>query len=318
VNDPLISAVLCAYNGARFLGATLDSVLAQSWSAFELIVVDDGSTDETAGVLAAYRDPRMRVIRQTNQGTAAALKAGLAEARGEYVAFLDQDDLWDKEKLAAHLSVHQNKPSLDLTFSWFQVIDEKGRRIGAQSRRFRGSIGFADLLEDFVIAGSSNVVARRSAVARAGGVDTAIARLYDVDLFLRIARLAKNNIEAVPADLMFYRRHPGQITQNLESWKQEWEVVLEKMRQLEPQEAGAREHRARSNNYRYWARLAYEAENYSKSLGFLRAGFASAPAYFLKDPRNWITAGASLCGLLLPRSLHHSLERLAGLDLRAR
>src|SRR5580658_5610625 len=170
MDAPLVSVVVCVHNGERFLGATIDSVLAQSWSAFELIVVDDGSADSSVGLVRAYRDPRLRLIVQTNQGAAAALATGIREARGEYIALLDQDDLWDPGKLAAHLSLHRQRPEVDLTFSWFQLIDETGRLIGAHSRRYRGSVDFGYLLEDFVIAASSNVVARRAAIEKAGGI----------------------------------------------------------------------------------------------------------------------------------------------------
>jgi glycosyltransferase involved in cell wall biosynthesis len=317
VSDPLVSVIVCVYNGERFLAATIESVLAQTWSALELILVDDGSTDGSAALVQKYRDPRLRIISQRNQGTAAALAAGIRESHGEYIAFLDQDDLWREDKLAVHLRVHRERPDIDLTFSWFQVMNTAGDLVGAHSRRYRGAPGFSYLFEDFVIAGSSNVVVRRSAIERAGGVDPHIARLYDVDLFLRIALLASRNIEAVPADLMSYRRHADQITSNMDSWKQEWDMVVDKMRCLAPAEVAAAEHRAASNRNRYLARLEYEGEAYRSGLRYLRAGFGNAPGYWVKDPRNWITAGACLCGWLLPRRMHHALERLAGLTLRS-
>lgn len=317
MSDPPVSVIICVHDGEQFLAATIDSVLAQTWTSFELIIVDDGSTDGSAALVRSYRDARLRLIAQRNQGAAAALATGIRESRGDYISFLDQDDLWREDKLSAHLSRHQERPGVDLTFSWFQVINETGRRMGACSRRYRGPIDFAQLLEDFVIAGSSNVVARRAAIEKAGGVDTAIARLYDLDLFLRIALLAPRNIEAIPVDLMLYRRHAGQITRKLESLQREWEMVVEKMRDLAPAAVAVTEPSARSNNNRYWARLAYESGDYRSGLQFLRAGFANAPGYCAKDPRNWITAAACLCGLLLPRRLHYALERLAGLNLRS-
>jgi hypothetical protein len=215
------------------------------------------------------------------------------------------------------VSLHRQRPGIDLSFSWFQLIDETGRLLGAHSRRYRGSVDFGDLLEDFVIAASSNVMARREAIEKAGGVDPDIPRLYDLDLFLRIALLAPGNIEAIPADLMLYRRRTNQITSNPEPLRREWEMVLDKMRILAPAEVAARQQRARSNNNRYWARLAYESEAYRNGLQYLRAGFADAPAYFMKDPRNWTTAAGCLCGLVLPRRLHYALERIAGLNFRA-
>lgn len=100
---PLVSILICLYNAERFLASTLNSALSQSHRDFELIVIDDGSTDGSRAVLDTYTDPRVRVISQSNQGAAAALKAGLQAAQGVYIAPLDSDDLWEPESLATHV-----------------------------------------------------------------------------------------------------------------------------------------------------------------------------------------------------------------------
>jgi glycosyltransferase involved in cell wall biosynthesis len=309
---PAISILLCLYNGERYLAATIDSALAQSYRDFELIVVDDGSTDRSGLLLESYRDPRLRVVRQENRGTAAALDTGLKIATGTYIAFLDQDDLWEKDHLAAHIELLERRPHIDLSFSWFRVIDDATRDTGVRSSRYHGTIDFRGLLTDFVIGGTSNVVVRRAAIERAGGVDAAFPRVYDLDLCLRIAQLSPHNIEAIPRDLMCYRRHPRQISRALEPLQREWQQVLEKMRHRMPREVAEVEHRARSNMSRYFARLAYEDGRYRTGLGLLWDGFRHAPAPFIADSRNWLTGAACLSGLILPERLHQGLERLAG------
>jgi glycosyltransferase involved in cell wall biosynthesis len=312
MNDPLVSVIVCAYNGADFLAATLDSALAQTYSALELIVIDDGSTDSSPELLRRYSDSRVRTIRQKNSGAAAALQAGIDVARGKYVALLDQDDLWKPDKLQCHVDVLESKPSLDLTFSWFRVIDGQGNDIGLHSSRHRGAISFSDLLRDFVIGAASNVVIRRSALLRVP-VDAGLPRVYDWDLFLRIALLGPDNIEAIPRELMQYRRRTGQISSDVNSLKQEWLRALEKLRGLAPREVTPAEKRARSNMNRYFARLDYERASYASGLQHLSEGFHIAPMAFLADSRNWLTAAACFTGLALPARLHRRLERLAGL-----
>ncbi len=312
MNEPVVSTILCAHNGVEFLAATLESALAQTWSDFELIIVDDGSTDGSAEVLATYTDPRVRTVRQVNRGAAAALRRGIEMARGKYVALLDQDDLWERDKLQCHVDVLESKPDLDLTFSWFRVINGQGKDMGLHSSRWRGTISFSDLLCDFVIGATSNVVIRRSALVRVE-VDASLPRVYDWDLFLRIALLAPNNVEAIPKDLMHYRRCGGQISSDVVSLKQEWLRALEQLRSLVPLQVAPVEKLARSNMNRYFARLDYDRSCYASGLKDLNEGFQDAPAAFLADSRNWLTAAACLAGLVSPPRLHRKLERVAGL-----
>jgi len=311
--EPLVSVIMCVYNGQEFLGAALDSVCAQTYNHFELIAVDDGSTDASAAVLSRFVGSRLRVLRQPNRGAAMALHLGLKAARGDYVAFLDQDDVWEKDKLAVHVDWLTSRPEIDLTFSWFRFVDRAGRDIGLRRKRFFGRLDFRSLLTDFVIGATSNVVARRSAIERAGSVDPDFPRLYDVDLFLRIALLARRNIEAIPRALAMYRRHGQQISHDFNALQNEWERVIIKMAQLAPEVVASVRGHARSNASRYFARLAYEDREYRQALGFVARGFTSSPAHFLADWRNWSTGAACLAGLLLAPEWHRRLERLAGL-----
>jgi glycosyltransferase involved in cell wall biosynthesis len=308
-----ISVLMAVCEGERHLSAAVDSVFEQTHSGFELIVIDDGSTDHSCAILERYRDPRLRVVRQENQGAAAALDAGLRLARGESIAFLDQDDVWNKEKLAEHIAVLGRHPEIDLTFSWYRMIDPHGREIGLRSRRHRGTVPFASLLADFVIGATSNIVVRRAALERAGGIDRAFPRLYDLDLSLRVALLSSDNILAIPRDLMLYRRHGFQITRNPRALEPEWENLLSKFHKLAPREFAQVEKLARSNMKRYLACLEYENTRYLQGIELLREGFTIAPFRFLIDSRNWLAAAACLSGALLPSPWHSQLERIAGL-----
>jgi glycosyltransferase involved in cell wall biosynthesis len=310
---PSVSIVVCVYNGERFLHAALNSAFTQTYSDFELIAVDDGSTDGSALLLANCSDPRVRYIRTENQGAAIALERGVRESRGEFIAMLDQDDLWAPEKLAMHVDLLRQRPEIDLTFSWFRMINDAGNEIGLHSNRYRGTIDFRSLLADFVIGASSNVVMRRSAVERAGGPDRDLPRLYDMDLCLRIAMLAPHNTIAICRDLMFYRRHPVQITRDIQSLETEWEQAYRKWQRLASADVAAAGNRARSNMNRFFACLAYEEGSYRRGLTFLRSAFQCSPGSFLADSRNWRAAAACMSGVILPQRLCRKLERLAGL-----
>ena len=310
---PAVSVLLCIHNGERFLAATLDSLFAQSFSDFELIAIDDGSSDNSTQIVENYRDSRVRLIRQQQQGAAGALDTAWHAARGEFIALLDQDDLWKKDKLATHIETHRRRPDIELTFSWFRVISDAGHEIGVHSCRYRGTIDFRQLLTDFVIGATSNVVLRRSALARAGGIDRTLPALYDLDLCLRVALLSPHNVLAIDQDLMLYRRHDLQVSRDLAALDRQWDQVLRKFESLAPEEFRLVSKRARSNMDRYFASLAYEEYDYARALQFLKKGWRESPGYFLRKPRNWLTLGASTSGLLFPSAIHRKMERLAGL-----
>jgi len=161
--EALVSVIICIYGGERFLRQTLESALAQTYRHWEIIAVDDGSPDRSVDIVRQFGDSRIRLLRQANAGAASALGAGIGAANGEYVALLDQDDLWDRESLGHHVRCLDSQSEIDLTFSWFRVVDDQGRDFGMHSPRYRGTADFDTLLQDFVIAASSNVVARRAA-----------------------------------------------------------------------------------------------------------------------------------------------------------
>lgn len=312
-SKPAASVIVAACNAAPFIQATLHSVLDQTFSDFELIVVDDGSTDGTAEQLRQYRDARLRIISQANRGAPAAMNAGLRAARGDYIAFLDHDDLWLPTKLARHIEFLEAHPEVDLTFSWSGLIDETGRRLGLHWRRWRGAISFRELLIDFVIGSTSAVVMRRAALEGAGWFDPGISRYYDMDLFLRVALLRPNNIRAIPEELVLYRRHSRQMSRDWQAMKLDWDQMLQKFRRLAPKQTAAVERRAGSNMHRYFAYLAYENREFRRGCDLLRDAFRHSPAAFLTELRNWKVGAACLAGLLLPAGIHRGLERLAGI-----
>ena len=309
---PAISVILPIHNGERFLDETLQSLFAQEFTDFEAVAVIDGSRDGSQTILERHSNPRLRVIWQDNRGAATAISTAIDNTTGPLIAFLDQDDIWAPGKLRRHAEVMAANPTVALTFSWFRVIDSHSRDIGIHSSRVTGTVAFQDLLADFVIGGTSNVVVRRDALLRANGADPAIPNMYDLDLFLRIALQSPRNILAIPEELMAYRRHSAQITRNVLVMQAEWDLTLQKLRTLAPVQVAAVEKRAAANMHRYYARLEYEAGAHASALRQLARGFVLRQLPFFADSRTWITLAACLCGLVLPRPILRVAERVAG------
>ena len=127
---PAVSVVTASYNVANYVGQAIHSALSQTFRDFELIVLDDGSTDATLDVIRNISDPRIRIEPRLHQGASAGLADGVALARAPYLAFLDGDDFWNPNKLEQHVRVLDSEPAVDLTFSWSRIVDEFGRDTG--------------------------------------------------------------------------------------------------------------------------------------------------------------------------------------------
>lgn len=193
---PRVTIIIPAYNAARHLGEAVESVLAQTYPDFEVLIVDDRSTDTTFAAASKFatRDARIRVLRtEVNSGGRPAIPKNLAlrEARGEFVAFLDADDVWDPCKLAAQVAQMEADPGLVLSYVLFRRMgsDEPDTVLPISEDRFKGQV-FKELYRRPVIP-NSGVLLRRSILKEVGFLDENAAVTEDGDYWLRIARIGR-------------------------------------------------------------------------------------------------------------------------------
>jgi glycosyltransferase involved in cell wall biosynthesis len=222
-----VSVIIPTFNYARFLGEAIDSALAQSYAPLEIIVVDDGSTDATSEVLAAYGD-RIRVLRQKNEGVAMARNAGIAAARGDYLAFLDSDDAWYPRKLELQMPRFEAEPALGLVHCGAETIDSAGRMLSASTGGMEGRVAEAMLRMDREVInpqGSSIVVPKRVA-EEIGGFDPRLPPSEDWDFCYRIA--ARYPVGYVAAALVRYRLHGLGIHHNIARMERAMLLAFEK------------------------------------------------------------------------------------------
>lgn len=209
-----VSVIIPTYNHAAYLREAVDSARRQTAPPFEIIVVDDGSTDETPRILAAYGD-RIRTIRQENQGVAAARNAGLAAARGDYVAFLDSDDIWNLRKLERQIARFESDPDLGLVHCGLQWIDALGAVTSVSVAGLEGWVA-SDLLrlEREVIAAPGSSIMVPARVAREiGGFDPRLPPSEDWDFCYRVT--TQYRIGYVREVLFSYRQHGRGIHLNI-------------------------------------------------------------------------------------------------------
>jgi glycosyltransferase involved in cell wall biosynthesis len=211
----LVTAVIPVYNQERYLGEAIDSVLGQTFRDVELIVVDDGSTDRTAEVIASYGSG-IRTVYKPNGGNASALNRGIREARGRWIGWLSSDDLWEPTKLARQIAVLEREPSVDLIYTGYYVIDPEGRVLERVTPPFPPTHRkFMLRLVRRCFVNGSSVLVRREVFNEVGFFDEADRLTSDYDLWLRMA--PRCNFRGIPDPLVRYRIHPGQLSRKREA-----------------------------------------------------------------------------------------------------
>lgn len=213
-HPPLVSVVVPAYNAARTIGETISSLLAQTYPNVEIIVVDDGSTDDTP---ARVRDApgSVRLVSQPNAGAAAARNHGIEVARGEYLGFLDADDIWLREKVARQVSALEADPSLGVVQSGAVYVDFNLRPLEVRRCPAR-RLSLWDVIEfRGVVAMPSSLLMRRSAVAVAGPQDPRFEGKDEWEWAMRLARFA--GLGGVPEPLMYRRVFRGSMSSSVDS-----------------------------------------------------------------------------------------------------
>ncbi|MDR7521673.1 MAG: glycosyltransferase family A protein [Armatimonadota bacterium] len=207
---PRVSVIIPAYNAEPFIRAAIESVLAQTYRAGEILVVDDGSTDGTAAAVQPFH-PHVRLINQVNQGPSAARNTGILSSSGELLAFLDADDIWCPEFLQQAVSLLEARPGVDVVYTWAQFVDQDGGLLPDRLCSSLESLTLRRLLLGGDPVLFSSVVARRSAFARVGLFDPSLRQAEDWDMILRMVA-AGIRFASIPRALVYRRVHPDSVT----------------------------------------------------------------------------------------------------------
>ncbi|MBE9126713.1 MULTISPECIES: glycosyltransferase [unclassified Coleofasciculus] len=267
---PQISVIIPAYNASKTIKETVESVLNQTFSDFELIVINDGSTDSTSEIISTIKDERLKVFSYPNTGVAASRNRGVSQALGEYISFLDADDLWTPDKLETQLKALQENPPAAVAYSWTDWIDEFGQflRPGGHFTE-NGDVYVKLLLKDFIESGSNPLI-RRQALTEVGGFDESLAFAEDWDLWLRLA--AQYSFVAIPSPQILYRISPNSASFNV--WKMELGSlrVIDKALAEAPASIQHLKREILANRYKYLTLKATEG-NLERRRGLVAARF---------------------------------------------
>ena len=300
MSEPRVSVLIAAYNAAVFLERTLRMVLEQTFADLELVVVDDGSTDGTGEIVrrAMRTDARVRLLVQENRGLSATRNRGIAEARGELVAFLDHDDVWHPDKLALQVAVLDAHPEVGVVSCYSALIDEHMRCLGW---RFGGDATgdvYAEMLEWDIVSGGSVVLVRRALFETAGPFDETLAIREDWDMWIRLARLTA--FATIPRVLVGYTRCGSNVSREYERLADEGVQVLEKVRASDPSLTAARLRFCRARDLVAAASFCAVDGQLALAWSYLGRSLATTPLPILRAPRRWAFVGVLGLQTILP------------------
>ncbi|NET52189.1 MAG: glycosyltransferase family 2 protein, partial [Merismopedia sp. SIO2A8] len=320
-NQVRVSVILPVYGVEKYIKQTIQSVLDQTDQYFEIIVVDDESPDQSVDICQSFSDPRITIVHQKNRGLAGARNTGIRHARGEYLAFLDGDDLWHPQKLEKHVCHLQNSPNVGVSYSSSAFIDDDNNPLGIYQMPKLLNISIGHIICRNPIGNGSAPVIRREvldAIAfqenRYGQVETfffddGFRSCEDLECWFRIATQTDWAFEGLPDVLTLYRINPGGLSANLANHLSHWERVIEKTRSYAPEIIGQWENRARAYLLRYLARRAVTLRDGALALAYFKRAIAEHWQMIFEEPkRTVITGTATVLLCAFPRPFYQWLE----------
>ncbi len=304
--------IVPAYNSERFISKTIESILSQSFRKFELIFVDDGSTDGTADVCQGFEDERIRYVHQANRGVSSARNTGIGLAKGEFIGFIDSDDLWHRDKIAAHVAHLESDPSIGVSYSACRFIDIDGAPLKSRYRPKMRNVGPADVFCRNPISGGSSGFFRRQIFddiveprsgdghryyfdedASAPGFSFA----EDHQCWMRMAIHSDLRFEGIDRELTFYRIHDGGQSAMIDKMHQGWTSIDALVRKLDPDLHARHSRLANAYQMRYFARRLIARGDGGKALDYLRLMHRHSFKPYLYEPIKTTTSLAAALAL---------------------
>jgi len=229
-DKPTISVIIPTYNRRDSLERAVKSVLYQTHTDFELIIVDDSSTDETRTYVKTIDDDRVQLlVHEENQGGGAARNTGISEAKGELIAFLDSDDIWTKNKLERSYKEFQKSPKADIIYSTYFRKHSFQSRLKVSSRNWKSGILQEELAKGWHPAPTSFLMFRTSALVRVGGFDEDLPSYQDNDILLRLGKFAYFDYVESPLGVKFENESDqistdiDSVSSGIDSLEEKWE-----------------------------------------------------------------------------------------------
>lgn len=290
-----ISVVLPTYNSLNYLPDAVNSVIHQTYTDWELIIVNDGSSDNTDEWVSQQSDPRIILISQENQGKSAARNTGIERATSEYIAFLDADDYWEPTKLEKQIQCIETKPEIGLVYTWTALADEHCQPTGRViSSHAEGQI-WKEIVQTNIVACGSTPLIRRECFETVGGFAAGLPLAQDWDMWIRIA--ARYPFAAVKEPLVRYRQHGKNTSKNLEMMQKCNTLVLERAFASTSTDVSDIRGRAYHSLNLYLGWIAIRVEDHKNAFYFWKKAVQSSPKRSLSSESLRLLISTFITGL---------------------
>ncbi|WP_375473195.1 glycosyltransferase family 2 protein [uncultured Nostoc sp.] len=318
-----VSVIIPVYGVEKYIAATVQSVLEQSYTNFELLIIDDASLDRSINICQQFTDPRIKIIHQANRGVSGARNTGIRYAQGEYLAFLDGDDLWLPEKLEKQIAHLENSPAVGVSFSRSAFIDEAGEALGTYQMPKLKEITPSYLLSCNPIGNGSAAVIRREVIEAIKFQDNLygtnedcyfdehLLQSEDNEFWIRISIKSNWQIEGIPEPLTLYRVNSKGLSANMLKQLDFWEKLIEKTRSYAPEIFTQGETLARAYQLQYLARNAVRLREGSMAVKLINRALIADWHILIENSKSTIlTLVAAYLLLLLPQNVYNKFEAL--------
>jgi glycosyltransferase involved in cell wall biosynthesis len=321
----LASVIIPVYGAEKYIAATVQSVLEQTYKNFELLIIDDGSPDRSIEICQQFTDPRIKIIRQVNRGVAAARNQGIMQSQGEYIGFLDADDIWLPTKLEKHVHHLDNFLDVGISYSYAAFINAEDKPLGIYQLPKTKNITPVNFLLRDPIGSGSNLVARREvfeAIKFQDNLDGTVKDFYfdedrqlhpteDTECWLRMAIKSDLKFAGIPEVLLQYRMHSGGYSHQFLKKAASWDKFLEKAHTYAPTLMEQWESPARAYQLTAIARRAVNQGDGSIAVELNHRALGTYWRILIEEPRRtFMTLVAAYLLFLLPKPIYSQIQTL--------
>ena len=321
---PKVSVIMPVYNVQHFVKSAINSVLLQTFTDFELIIVNDCATDKSLAICQSVLDHRIRIVNhKQNKGLAAARNTGIRHAIGRYIAFIDSDDMWHPDKLKLHVEHLNQSSQVGISFSRSSFMSHKGKLIHFYQMPQLTGITAAHLLCRNPVGNGSAPVIRRETLndIRFQALnhsenytcyfDERFRQSEDIECWLRIVATTNWKMEGIPAPLTFYRLNQEGLSSNTMKQLASWEMMIDKARQFAPKLLKKHEQDARAYQLRYLARQAIRNGQGRNAIKLINQALYVSPNIMMSETgRTFTTLTAAYLLWALPTSIYKVFENI--------